>query len=419
MKRWFILACTISLIPSPIAFATDEDFFSLNDILFYNTNACIPGTQSAQSGISGTLNDASTGGFSLNEVVSFASQPIGSTWNISDSTAEDWFLSSGTVAIRDFGINSSNIGDITAAVKAAGVSPALFYAYTVNEGAGAGGFINHYATDAPGGAVANATRDAEYLATQSQVTNGSPATGGGEPSDMPTAEAAALLQSLPAGSVGIVYIQATSAVTAEIEDLYGKTGGWTGLFNKPLQAVMAAIQSMGGDPLAGGSTVVPGATSTDYCLSPASEVAGVGMQKAVNWAIQIANNDGYGYSQESRQTGWETYQSDPNCTGSCGYFDCSSFVASALTYAGYYDTNPFFNTGNEAASLQSIGFTDITSSIDLTNGDGLQPGDILLRDTHTGLYVGNGEVAEGLNTSLGIVVNNYRSSFTQVWRAPN
>ncbi len=417
---------------SPLtSFALSEahaEFFATNNgnniINWWDPDACEPGSTGAlgsQSGATGTLGGTSTGGFSLDEVISFASQPIGSTWNIDDSAAESWFLASGTAAINHFGLNSSNIGEITAAVKAAGVSPAFFYAYTVNEGGGAGGFINHFANDAPGGAVANATHDAEYLSTQSQVTNGTPATGGGEPLDMPTAEAAALLQSLPAGSIGVIYIQATSAVTAEIEDLYGKTGGWTGLFNKPLQGVMAAIKSMGGDPMVSGSAVTPGLVGSisSNCSTATAGVAGDGIQKAVNWAIMIAGNDGYGYSQASRQTGWDTYQSNPECTGSCGYFDCSSFVASALTYAGYYSTNPFFNTMSEGESLSGIGFTDITSSIDLATGSGLQSGDVLLSSGHTGLYVGNGQVAEAMNESMGIVVDNYTGGFTQVWRAPN
>ena len=355
----------------------------------------------AQCDTSGSANTpvvtggGSPGEFTIDQVKTFASEPITSTWNLSNSTVEQWFLkqAGAKVTINKFGLNSSNIGQITSAVQAANVSPAFFYLYTVNEGGGAGGFINHYGSDAAGGGPGNATRDAQYLATQSKDKSAGPATGGGEPSNMPTAEAQQILAAIPSGSIGVVYIQATSAVTAELETLSGKTGSWSTLFGKPLSSAMQDIKTMGCDPEQGGSTI---STATAGCTT--NSIPGKGIAKAVNWAVSIANNSGYGYDQPTRASGWAKWQSDPSCTNQCGSFDCSSFIAAALTEAGYFSTNPEFATGTEAAALTGAGFKKIADSA--TSSQSLLPGDILVWNGHTEMYIGN-------NQNVGAHINEH------------
>jgi hypothetical protein len=343
-----------------------------------------------------TAGSGATGGFTIDQVKTFASEPVTSTWNIPNSTVEQWFLkqAGAQATVAKYGLNSSNISQITSAIEAAKVSPVFFYMDTVNEGGGAGGFINHYSRDAPGGGPGNATTDAQYIASESQTTQNGTATGGGEPGDMPTAEASSILQSLLKGSLGVYYIQATSAVTAELETLSGKTGDWTGLFGAPLEDLMNNIKTMGGDPLQGGSTI-----SAGNCT--ASGVAGAGMQKGINFALFIANDNGYGYDQPGRGSGWQTYQSDPSCTSQCGSFDCSSFISAIVTEAGYFMTNPNFSTANEASELESVGFKQIANSA--TTSANLQPGDILLAAEHTELYIGNNQnVGAHSNESGGV-----------------
>lgn len=417
---YVLLMIFSSLMPLQ-ALAYDQAYFAANDILFYNPNDQCNSTNSG-----GTSSTGSHGTFTLDQVKTFASEPITSTWNISDSTVEQWFLkqAGAQATIAKFGLNSGNIGQITSAVKAANVSPVFFYLYTVNEGGGAGGFINHYGSDIPGGGPANAKHDADYLASQSKDKSAGPATGGGEPSDMPTAEAQQILSSLPSGSIGVVYIQATSAVTAELEDLSGKTGRWSGLFGKPLSAAMQNIKTMGGDPQQGGST----STSTGDCTYG---VTGQGIASAVNWAVMIANNNGYGYDQSTRTSGWAKWQSDPNCINQCGSFDCSSFIAAALTEAGYFNTNPNF-AGTEAADLIGVGFKKIADSA--TTSANLQPGDILLSANHTEMYIGNNQnVGAHINENNGVsggqvgdqtgneisVTPFYNDNWIGVFRAPN
>ena len=233
---------------------------------------------------------------------------------------------------------------------------------------------------------------------------------------MPTAEAQNILNSLSSGSIGRYYIPATSAVTAELESLSGKTGDWTGLFNSPLSESMQNIKSMGGDPEQGGATI---STAGTDCGTDG--VAGQGIEKAINWAIMIANNNGYGYSVTARETGWAKWQSDPSCNSSCGDFDCSSFIAAALTEAEYFQTNPEFVTSTEGAALTGVGFKDITSSVNLTTDAGMQSGDILVNtEDHTAMYIGNNQVVQAADPADGIQVSSYYNyPWTNVYRTPN
>ena len=394
----FIVACCIVSCFSSLGVAnaqvpSPEQTKLLQEGIRYfnvNTDTCTGSTITTPA-----TNSGAAGGFTIDQVKTFASEPVTATWNISDSTAEQWFLkqAGARATIGKYGLNSNNIGDITKAVKAAGVSPVFFYLYTVNEGGGAGGFINHYSGDVAGGGPANATHDAQYLVGQSKDKSAGPATGGGEPSDLPTAEAKQILDALPSGSIGVVYIQATSAVTSELETLSGKTGDWSNnQFGKPLSGSMQNIKTMGGDPLQGGATI-----STTGCTT--SGVTGQGIAKAVSWAVMIANNNGYGYDQPARTSGWPKWQSDPSCTTACGSFDCSSFLAAALTEAGYFQTNPEFATGTEAADLTGAGFKKIADSA--TTSQGLLPGDILLWNGHTEMYIGNDQTVAAHINELG------------------
>lgn len=139
---------------------------------------------------------------------------------------------------------------------------------------------------------------------------------------------------------------------------------------------------------------------------------------ALSWAIRIANDPSHGYSQASR---W----GNPD-------YDCSSFVISAYKAAGVPINTAVVNyTGNMSGLLQ-YGFKDVTSSVNLNNGAGLQPGDILwyhLSGTsgHTALYVGNGQIVHARGQSYGssrpgdqgteIAITGYsRSKWQHVYR---
>ena len=104
------------------------------------------------------------------------------------------------------------------------------------------------------------------------------------------------------------------------------------------------------------------------------------IEDAVAWAIETANDQSHGYSQADR---W-----GPD-------YDCSSFVIQAFEQAGVALREAGASyTGNMRGPMIACGFVDVTYSIGLGSGYGLQPGDVLLNyAAHTCLAIGGGKVA--------------------------
>jgi hypothetical protein len=103
------------------------------------------------------------------------------------------------------------------------------------------------------------------------------------------------------------------------------------------------------------------------------------IEKAVQWAIGIASDNTHGYSQANR---W-----GPD-------YDCSSLVISAWQQAGVpvRDVGASY-TGNMKAAFLACGFADVTGSVNLFTGDGLQRGDVLLNErNHTAMCIGGGRI---------------------------
>ena len=96
-------------------------------------------------------------------------------------------------------------------------------------------------------------------------------------------------------------------------------------------------------------------------------------EKAVEWALSIANDNSHGYSQENR---W-----GPD-------YDCSSFVISAYEQAGVPVKEAGASyTGNMKNALRACGFQVLPA------GSPLKVGDVLLNEQyHTVMAIGNGQV---------------------------
>ena len=116
-------------------------------------------------------------------------------------------------------------------------------------------------------------------------------------------------------------------------------------------------------------SMIPMSSITAYALDSKVE-------KAIEWAISIANDNTHGYSQANR-TGPD--------------YDCSSFVSTAFKKAGF-SVSGSLHTGNMLNAFVSAGFTKYNKG-----AVSLQRGDILLRPKtssrggHTELYIGNNQ----------------------------
>lgn len=103
------------------------------------------------------------------------------------------------------------------------------------------------------------------------------------------------------------------------------------------------------------------------------------IDNAVNWAINIANDDSHGYDQ--------THRDGPD-------YDCSSLICWAYSNAGL-NTRPGYTpaTGSMHDVFVDAGFEDVTSQINLPTGAGLACGDVLLKPgSHTEMYIGNSQL---------------------------
>lgn len=104
------------------------------------------------------------------------------------------------------------------------------------------------------------------------------------------------------------------------------------------------------------------------------------IEKAIAWALGIANDPAHGYDQASR---W-----GPN-------YDCSSFVIRAFQEAGLPLTATY--TGNMKYDFLRHGFVAVTDGT-------LRRGDVLLHErNHTAIYLGNGTMVQaGINERGGV-----------------
>ena len=99
------------------------------------------------------------------------------------------------------------------------------------------------------------------------------------------------------------------------------------------------------------------------------------IDKAINWAVSIANDNSHGYDQLHR---W-----GPD-------YDCSSLLISAWQQAGVpVQANGATYTGNMKNVFVKCGF----QSIKFVKGMSLKRGDVLLNEKHhTAMYIGDGKV---------------------------
>lgn len=123
------------------------------------------------------------------------------------------------------------------------------------------------------------------------------------------------------------------------------------------------------------------------------------MQSMITEAVRIANDDRYQYSQTYRES---TY-----------YYDCSSFVS--RLYKQYFGLTRL-DSGTLSRGTDNIKKNCKSNYMEVSLTD-LQSGDILWRDGHVALYIGDNQIAEAKSTDAGIVVGTCNiGRFTEAYR---
>lgn len=123
----------------------------------------------------------------------------------------------------------------------------------------------------------------------------------------------------------------------------------------------------------------------------------VKMQSLISEAVRIANDDRYKYSQDFRESEY--------------YYDCSSFVS--RLYTQFFAISRL-DSGSAGRGTDNIR-ANCKSQYTQVSMNSLQPGDILWRDGHVALYIGNNQTAEAASTKTGIVVRT-KGTYTEAFR---
>lgn len=133
------------------------------------------------------------------------------------------------------------------------------------------------------------------------------------------------------------------------------------------------------------------------------------IEKMCDEAIRIANDNRYGYDQLHRD-------------GDNYSFDCSGLTYYCAKFAGYNVPT----TGTHYTGTIRQHFAAISWRVDAFDGNvgDLEPGDLLLRDTHpdghVAIYVGNGQMVEASCNELGTVTGGKQGDQTgrEIWVCP-
>lgn len=267
---WIVSGFLLVMLISVVANASEDDASLLagdgdgnNDVTLEEyvslQNGCPPNLLAGGPSSSLNFGQGQTN-WGLDEVVSWMSSPVATTWGVDLGDAEALFLSRNRRIATTYGVTAANIREVSNAIQAEGVAPQFFWMYSVEEGGGHGGYINHFTqANASPDRLEAARNDARKIREISNDINPYIATGGGIVPSMPIEPAGEILDLMPPGTVGRAYLKMTAAATAEIVHLNGRPGPWSpgvdqalggglGTYGPPLGKMMTLIQQLNGDP---------------------------------------------------------------------------------------------------------------------------------------------------------------------------
>lgn len=127
------------------------------------------------------------------------------------------------------------------------------------------------------------------------------------------------------------------------------------------------------------------------------------IEQAIQWAVSIAEDDSHGYDQGNR---W-----GPD-------YDCSALLITAWENAGVpVKQNGASYTGDMYAGFTASGFSDVTGEVNVSTGDGLIRGDVLLGSGHTAMYIGDGQVVQASQNEFGGITGGQTGDQTgkEIW----
>lgn len=117
---------------------------------------------------------------------------------------------------------------------------------------------------------------------------------------------------------------------------------------------------------------------------------GTGVESAVQWAIQIAEDESHGYDQPTRDGGVD--------------YDCSSLVSTAFRQAGWDIPLPSPSTYTMRSAFTNVGFEWIPGN---PSASELVRGDIVLFEGNISAGTGHVEIYIGENMLVGAHINEF------------
>ncbi len=205
---------------------------------------------------------------------------------------------------------------------------------------------------------------------------------------MPAGQTKALMDGMPKFKNGIGEFFGNT--WSKIKDFTGDVLDYLEKPSKILQIAIDKFTDFSGlskffIPLATGAVNKVFDSAVKYIGKMFEKTGYAGIDKAIKWAVGIANDNRHGYDQKHR-TGPD--------------YDCSSLVTTALKKAGF--NIPIGTTSTMYGSLTSAGFKNVTSSVSVGSGNGMKKGDVLLKPgEHTAMYIGDKRIVHASINELG------------------